>query len=56
MILLFSSFETSAEQDQALARVIGKAPSETKVAYIENAYDVYNDEASLIEGRETLRN
>jgi len=25
------------------------------VAYIENAYDVYNDEASLIEGRDVIR-
>jgi peptidase E len=44
----------SAEQDAALAELIGKEPKRTKVAYIENAYDVYNDEASLIEGREIV--
>lgn len=56
MKLLLSSFTTSAEQDDALAKLIGKEPNETKIAYIENAYDVYNDEASLIEGREVIRN
>lgn len=56
MILLLTSMNTSAEQDEILARLIGKTPHETKVAYIENAYDVYNDEASLIEGREIIKN
>jgi len=56
MILLLTSFNASPEQDAELARVMGKAPKDTKVAYIENAYDVYNDEASLIEGREIIRN
>ena len=55
MPLFFSSFMPSDEQDAALARVIGKDIRDTKVAYIENAYDVYNDEASLIEGRKILR-
>jgi peptidase E len=55
MKLLFSSFFTTAAQDAALAKVIGKAIPDTKVAYIENAYDVYNDESSLIEGRQILR-
>jgi dipeptidase E len=55
MKLFFSSFMPSAEHDAALARVIGKPIHDTKVAYIENAYDVYNDEASLIEGRQILK-
>jgi dipeptidase E len=55
MKLLLSSFTTSAEQDAALARLVGKEVHDMKVGYIENAYDVYNDEPSLIEGRETLK-
>ncbi|MEP7291789.1 MAG: Type 1 glutamine amidotransferase-like domain-containing protein [Chloroflexota bacterium] len=55
MKLLLTSFETSAEQDQELARLIGKDLRDVKVAYIENAYDVYHDEESLIEGRESQR-
>ena len=55
MKLLLTSFLTSAEQDRAMAKLIGKEPKDTKVAYIENAYDVYNDEASLIEGRKEIK-
>jgi dipeptidase E len=55
MKLLLSSFNTSPSQDAALAAITGKRLSELKAAYIENAYDVYEDEASLIEGREELR-
>ncbi|MDZ4767369.1 MAG: Type 1 glutamine amidotransferase-like domain-containing protein [Chloroflexota bacterium] len=55
MILLLSSFMPSAEHDAAVASLIGKLPRETKLAYIENAYDVYHDEASLIEGRAILK-
>jgi dipeptidase E len=55
MKLLLTSFTTSPEQDIALSKLIGKAIKDIKVAYIENAYDVYNDEASLIEGREILK-
>lgn len=55
MKLLLSSFGTSAEQDEALAQVIGKPMDQIRVAYIENAYDPYDDEAALIEGREILR-
>ncbi len=55
MKLILTSFTTSAAQDAALADMIGKPPTETKIAYIENAYDVYNDEAGLIEGREIIR-
>jgi dipeptidase E len=54
MKLMLSSFTTYDEQDAALAKLIGKEPKDTKVAYIENAHDIYNDEASLIEGREIL--
>lgn len=56
MKLLLLSTSPSFEQGQALARLAGKKLKEIKVAYIENAYDVYNDEASLIEGREELKN
>ena len=55
MKLILSSFTTSDEQDAALAKLIGKPPTATKVAYNQNAHDVYNDEASLIEGREILK-
>src|ERR687891_2670629 len=55
MKLLLCSFWTSTEQDRELSKLVGKEPQHTKVAYIENAYDVYPDEKSLIEGRNTLR-
>lgn len=55
MKLLLTSFTTSAEQDAALATLLGKPLHEIRVAYIENAYDVYDDEASLVEGREIIR-
>lgn len=55
MKLLLTSFWTSPEQDLELNKLTGKEPRDTKVAYIENAYDVYNDEASLIEGRKILK-
>src|SRR5215208_3430386 len=54
MKLLLLSTSTTSEQDQALAKLVGKEIKEIKVAYIENAYDVYDDEVSLIEGREEL--
>lgn len=56
MKLLLLSTSPSPEQGQALARLVGKELKEIKVAYIENAYDVYDDETSLIEGREELKN
>jgi dipeptidase E len=34
--------------------MVGKTRSEIRVAYIENACDVYDDEASLIEGRAVI--
>ena len=55
MKLLLTSFATSAEQDKELEKLLGKSLNETKVAYIENAHDVYNDEASLVEGRDEQR-
>ena len=56
MNLLLSSFPLSTpRQDKAIAALVGKPINEIKIAYIENAYDVYNDESSLIEGREALR-
>lgn len=55
MKLLLSSLVTSAEQDDALAQMLGKPFPALRVAYIENAYDVYDDEASLIEGREIVQ-
>ena len=56
MKLFLTSFFPVAGQVEALTELVGKPPSETRVAYIENAHDVYNDEASLIEGRELIRN
>jgi hypothetical protein len=56
MKLLLLSTSPSPEQGQALAKLVGRELHEIKVAYIENAYDVYDDEASLIEGREELKN
>jgi dipeptidase E len=55
MKLLLTSFTPSAEHDQALTQLVGKPLQDIKMAYIENAYDVYNDEASLIEGRQILK-
>ena len=55
MKLLLTSFWTSPEQDVELIKLVGKALKDIKVAYIENAYDVYNDEASLVEGRQVLK-
>jgi dipeptidase E len=55
MKLFLTSFTPSAEHDAALEKLVGKPLSDIKIAYIENAYDVYNDEASLIEGRQILR-
>ncbi len=42
-------------QDRELERLLGKPLWDTRVAYIENAHDVYGDEASLVEGREEQR-
>lgn len=55
MKLLLTSFWTSAEQDKELNKLTGKEPKDTKVAYIENACDIYDDEASLVEGRKVLQ-
>ena len=55
MRLLLTSVGTSPEQDAVLAALIGKAPSEIRVAYIENAHDVYDDPEALDHGRHDLR-
>lgn len=52
--LLLTSFWTSPEQDASLSRMIGKPIAKIKVAYIDNAIDIYNDEASHVEGRKVL--
>src|SRR5215212_67701 len=56
MKLLLLSTAPTIEQSQALAGLVGKGLKDIKVAYIENAYDVYNDQASLLAGREELKN
>lgn len=55
MKLLLTSFMPSAEMDAEIAKMVGKALPDIKLGYIENAYDVYDDEASLIEGRNILK-
>ena len=55
MKLLLSSFGPSSAHDAALVELAGRPLSELRVGYIENAYDVYDDQASLVEGREALR-
>lgn len=55
MKLLLSSFGPSPAHDEALVGLVGKPLGQIRVAYIENAYDVYADQASLDEGRESLR-
>jgi dipeptidase E len=55
MKLLLTSFMPNADHDAEIAKMVGKPTSVIKMAYIENAYDVYNDEASLIEGRKILK-
>jgi len=54
MKLLLSSFGPSPAHDAALVELVGKPLDEMLVGYIENAYDVYDDEPTLIEGREAL--
>ncbi len=55
MKLLLTSFITSAEQDTALAIMLGKPLRDMQVAYIENAHDIYHDEEALLAGRELIR-
>jgi peptidase E len=55
MKLLLSSFGPSPSHDAALVAMAGKPLDEIRVGYIENAYDVYHDQASLDDGRESLR-
>lgn len=54
MKLLLSSLGPSSAHDAALAELAGKPLGEIRVGYIENAYDVYDDQASLDEGRQNL--
>jgi dipeptidase E len=55
MKLLLTSFGTSAAHDTELEKLLGKDLRDAKVAYIENAHDVYHDDASLVGGREEQR-
>lgn len=55
MKLLLSSFGPSPAHDAALVDLVGKPLGDIRVGYIENASDIYDDEATLIEGRETFR-
>jgi peptidase E len=54
MKLLLSSFGPSPAHDEALVDLAGKPLDQIRVGYIENAHDVYDDPASLGEGREGL--
>ena len=55
MKLLLSSFGPSPAHDAALVDLVGKPLGQIRVAYIENAYDAYDNQVSLDEGRESLR-
>ena len=55
MKLLLSSLGPSPAHDEALVGLAGKPLEHIRVAYIENAYDLLDDQTSLDEGRETLR-
>lgn len=54
MKLLLSSFGPSPTHDAALEELVGKPLAQIRVGYIENAYDVFDDEPTLVEGREGL--
>ena len=53
--LLLSSFGPSPSHDAALVELVGRPLSQIRLAYIENAHDVYADDATLGEGRDDLR-
>ena len=55
MKLLLSSLGPSPAHDAAMVELAGRPLEEVRGGYIENAYDVYDDPASLEEGREELR-
>jgi dipeptidase E len=55
MRLLLSSFGPSSPHDRALVELVCRPLEEVRVGYIENAYDLYDDQASLDEGRQSLR-
>lgn len=52
--LLLSSVGPSVEHDAALAALVGMPIEKARIGYIENAYDVYDDPASLQQGRDSL--
>jgi peptidase E len=54
MKLVLSSFNTTPLQDVEIVKLVGKAARDIRVAIIENAYDVYHDEAGMIEGRKDI--
>ena len=54
MKLILCSFWSSPRQDPELSKLVSKEPQHTKVAYVENTHDVYDDKESLIEGRNVL--
>jgi dipeptidase E len=54
MKLLLSSLGPSPSHDRALVGLAAKPLGEIQVGYIENAYDVFDDQATLDEGRESL--
>jgi dipeptidase E len=55
MKVLLSSFSPSPAHDAALVDLVGRPLDQIRVGYIENAHDIYDDPASLEEGREGLR-
>ena len=55
MKLLLSSFGPSSKHDAALVELAGTPLDRIRVAYIENAFDPYEDQASLDQGRKDLR-
>ena len=54
MKLILCSIWSSPGQDRELSKLISKEHPHTKVAYVENTHDVYDDKESLIEGRNVL--
>lgn len=54
MKLFLSSLGPWSEDDASLGGLAGKPLGRVRVAYIENAHDVYDDDESLEEGRASL--
>lgn len=57
MKLFLSSMAISKEQGDAFARLVGKKPKDIRLALIENAADVYDDDSIdwVIENREAIK-